>query len=202
MTPEYYFDHAASAPRRDEVAEAMAPWQHGIVGNPSGSHKAARDARRAVEEARDEVAAFVGAKPGGVIFTGGGTESCDLAVAGVTHAHRRSHERSEIVISAIEHHAVSDAAQKMARDFDSVSVRVVDVDADGVLDLDALHDALSDDTAIVSVMTANNETGCANRSTGWWRWPNRRSPAVRRRTPMPSRVPRGCICPTSPRRST
>ncbi len=159
MTPEYYFDHAASAPRRDEVADAMAPWQHGVVGNPSGSHKAARDARRAVEEARDEVAAFVGAKPGGVIFTGGGTESCDLAVAGVTTAHRRTHERSEIVISAVEHHAVSDAAHKMARDFENVSVRVVDVDGDGVLDLDALHDALSDATAIVSVMTANNETG-------------------------------------------
>lgn len=159
MTPEYYFDHAASAPRRDEVADAMAPWQHGVVGNPSGSHKAARDARRAVEEARDEVAAFVGAKPGGVIFTGGGTESCDLAVAGVTTAHRRTHERSEIVISAVEHHAVSDAAHKMARDFDSVTVRVVDVDADGVLDLEALHDVLSDATAIVSVMTANNETG-------------------------------------------
>jgi cysteine desulfurase len=159
VTPEYYFDHAASAPRRDEVADAMAPWQHGVVGNPSGSHKAARDARRAVEEARDEVAAFVGAKPGGVIFTGGGTESCDLAVAGVTTAHRRTHERSEIVISAVEHHAVSDAAHKMARDFDSVTVRVVDVDADGVLDLEALHDVLSDATAIVSVMTANNETG-------------------------------------------
>jgi cysteine desulfurase len=159
VTPEYYFDHAASAPRRDEVADAMAPWQHGVVGNPSGSHKAARDARRAVEEARDEVAAFVGAKPGGVIFTGGGTESCDLAVAGVTTAHRRTHERSEIVISAVEHHAVSDAAHKMARDFENVSVRVVDVDGDGVLDLDALHDALSDATAIVSVMTANNETG-------------------------------------------
>lgn len=159
MTTEYYFDHAASAPRRDEVADAMAPWQHGIVGNPSGSHKAARDARRAVEEARDEVAAFVGAKPGGVIFTGGGTESCDLAVAGVTNAHRRTHAHSEIVISAIEHHAVSDAAHKMARDFETVSVRVVDVDADGVLNLDALHEALSDSTAIVSVMTANNETG-------------------------------------------
>jgi cysteine desulfurase len=159
VTPEYYFDHAASAPRRDEVADAMAPWQHGVVGNPSGSHKAARDARRAVEEARDVVAAFVGAKPGGVIFTGGGTESCDLAVAGVTTAHRRTHERSEIVISAVEHHAVSDAAHKMARDFDSVTVRVVDVDADGVLDLEALHDVLSDATAIVSVMTANNETG-------------------------------------------
>jgi cysteine desulfurase len=159
VSPDYYFDHAASAPRRDEVAEAMAPWQHGVVGNPSGSHKAARDARRAVEEARDEVAAFVGAKPGGVIFTGGGTESCDLAIAGVTTHHRRTHEHSEIVISAIEHHAVTDAAEKMARDFDNVVVKYVDVDHDGVLDLDSLQQLLSDDTAIVSVMAANNETG-------------------------------------------
>lgn len=137
----------------------MAPWQHGVVGNPSGSHKAARDARRAIEEARDEVAAFVGAKPGGVIFTGGGTESCDLAVAGVTGHHRRTHEHSDIVISAIEHHAVSDAAEKMARDFSDVSVHYVGVDADGVLDLDVLQQILTDDTAIVSVMAANNETG-------------------------------------------
>ena len=156
---QYYFDHAASAPRRDEVADAMAPWQRGVVGNPSGSHRAARDARRAVEEARDEVAAFVGAKPGGVIFTGGGTESCDLAIAGVTSHHRRSHERSEILISRIEHHAVSDAAEKMARDYDDVCVRYVEVDGDGVIDLDSLMNQLSDDTALVSVMAANNETG-------------------------------------------
>ena len=156
---QYYFDHAASAPRRDEVADAMAPWQRGVVGNPSGSHRAARDARRAVEEARDEVAAFVGAKPGGVIFTGGGTESCDLAVAGVTNHHRRSHERSEILISRIEHHAVSDAAEKMAHDYDDVGVRYIDVDRDGVVDLDSLMNQLSDDTALVSVMAANNETG-------------------------------------------
>ncbi len=155
----YYFDHAASAPRRDEVADAMAPWQRGVVGNPSGSHKAARDARRAVEEARDEVAAFVGAKPGGVIFTGGGTESCDLAIAGVAGHHRRSHERTEILISRIEHHAVSDAAEKMARDHDDVHVGYIDVDAEGVVDLDSLTSLLSDDTAIVSVMAANNETG-------------------------------------------
>ncbi|MGB8197417.1 MAG: aminotransferase class V-fold PLP-dependent enzyme, partial [Acidimicrobiales bacterium] len=132
---------------------------HGVVGNPSGSHKAARDARRAVEEARDEVAAFVGAKPGGVIFTGGGTESCDLAIVGVTSHHRRTHERSAIVISSVEHHAVTDAAEKMARDFDDVDVRYIDVDADGVVDLDALLSVLDDDTAIVSVMAANNETG-------------------------------------------
>src|ERR1700685_4602546 len=102
---QYYFDHAPSAPRRDEVTEAMAPWQHGVVGNPSGSHRAAREARRAIEEARDEVAAFVGTKPGGVIFTAGGTESCHLAIVGVTNHHRRSHESSEILISSIEHHA-------------------------------------------------------------------------------------------------
>lgn len=155
----YYFDHAASAPRRDEVAEAMAPFEHGVVGNPSGSHRAARDARRALEDARDEVAAFVGAKPGSVIFTGGGTESCQLAVAGVTHHHRQTHERSEIVISRIEHHAVLDAATLMARDFDNVTVRYVDVDNEGVVDLESLESVLSPFTAIVSVMAVNNETG-------------------------------------------
>lgn len=159
MTAQYYFDHAASAPRRDEVAEAMAPWQHGVVGNPSGSHRAARDARRAIEEARDEVAAFVGARPGGVIFTGGGTESCDLAIVGVTNHHRRTHERSEIVLSPIEHHAILDAAQKMARDFDTVHVRYVDVDGDGVVDLESLERLVDVHTAIVSVMAVNNETG-------------------------------------------
>ncbi len=159
MSETYYFDHAASAPRRDEVAEAMAPWQRGVVGNPSGSHRAARAARRAIEEARDEVAAFVGAKPGGVVFTGGGTESCQLAIAGVARAHRRDHERTEIVVSAVEHHAVGDAAAMLARDFEDVVVRVAPVDRDGVVDLDALGELVNEDTAIVSVMTVNNETG-------------------------------------------
>lgn len=159
MSTQYYFDHAASAPRRDEVTDAMAPWQRGVVGNPSGSHRAAREARKAVEEARDEVAAFVGAKPGGVIFTAGGTESCHLAIVGVTNHHRRHHERSEIIISKIEHHAVSDAAEMMSRDFDNVHVLYIDVDEEGVVDLDSLHELLSEDTSIVSVMAVNNETG-------------------------------------------
>jgi len=159
MSDQYYFDHAASAPRRDEVTAAMEPWMHGVVGNPSGTHRAARAARRAVEEARDEVAEFVGAKPGGVIFTGGGTESCHLAIAGVTHHHRRTHEKSVIVTSRIEHNAVLDAAEMMARDFDDVTVRYVDVDEEGVVDLDSLSRALDNDVAIVSIMTVNNETG-------------------------------------------
>ncbi|MDH2903027.1 MAG: aminotransferase class V-fold PLP-dependent enzyme [Actinomycetota bacterium] len=156
---QYYFDHAASAPRRDEVVEAMAPWMRGVVGNPSGSHRVAREARRAVEDARDVVASFLGVKPGGVIFTGGGTESCTLAVAGVAHQHRRFHDRSTLVVSAIEHHAVLDAARQMALDFDSVRVREIGVDVDGVLDVAALYDALDDTVALVSVMAANNETG-------------------------------------------
>ena len=137
----------------------MAKWMHGVVGNPSGSHRAAREARRAVEESRDAVASFLGVKPGGVIFTAGGTESCTLAVAGVAHQHRRTHERTTLVVSAIEHHAVLDAARMMAEDFDSVSVREVGVDAEGVLDVAALHDALDDTVALVSVMAVNNETG-------------------------------------------
>ncbi len=159
MTTRYYFDHAASAPRRDEVAEAMAPWLHGVVGNPSGAHEPARRARRAIEEARDEVAAFVGADPGGVIFTAGGTESCELAILGAALNHRRHHERTEIVVSRVEHHAVLDAAAMAARDLEGVCVRYVEVDAEGVIDLDSLHETVGDDTALVSVMTANNETG-------------------------------------------
>jgi cysteine desulfurase len=156
---QYYFDHAASAPRRDEVTDAMARWQHGVVGNPSGSHRAAREARRAVEDAREEIAGLVGAKPGGVIFTGGGTESCQLAIVGGAHRYRRSHERCEIVVSKIEHHAVLDAAEMMARDFDDVHVRYVDVDPEGVVDLDSLRGVMSENTAVVSVMAVNNETG-------------------------------------------
>ena len=137
----------------------MAPWQRGVVGNPSGGHRAAREARRAIEEARDEVAAFVGAEPGEVIFTAGGTESCHLAIAGVASHHRRHHESTTIVVSRVEHHAVLDAAAKAAFDYPTVKVRLVDVDADGVVDLDSLHDALAPDVAVVSVMTANNEVG-------------------------------------------
>ncbi|MFZ1062783.1 MAG: aminotransferase class V-fold PLP-dependent enzyme [Acidimicrobiales bacterium] len=159
MSESLYFDHAASAPRRDEVADAMERWQRGVVGNPSGSHRASRDARRAVEEARDEVAEFVGAKPAGVIFTAGGTESCHLAIVGATLAHRNTHDKSIIVTSPIEHDAVLDAARFAAQCFADVQHRVVDVDADGVVDLESLREALDPDVAVVSVMTANNETG-------------------------------------------
>ncbi len=133
---------------------------HGVVGNPAGTHRAARLARRAIEEARDEIAALTAAKPGNVVFTAGGTESCTLAIAGVVRTHRRQHERSRIVISPIEHHAVLDAAAMVARQLDNVDVTTLRVDGDGVLDLSSLHEALEQpNVAVVSVMMANNETG-------------------------------------------
>jgi len=156
---QIYLDHAASAPRKPEVAEAMAPWQNGVVGNPSGSHRAARRARTAVEEARDEVADFVGARPADVIFTAGGTESCHLAVAGVTSAHRRTHDRTRLVVSPVEHHAVLGAVEQLETTFDDVEVRYLDVDDDGVIAIDSLWRLVDENTALVSVMTANNETG-------------------------------------------
>ncbi len=155
----YYFDHAASAPRREEVFAAMEPYLHGVVGNPSGTHQAARASRRAIEEAREEVASFVGVTPGGVIFTGGGTESCHLALSGVVRHARRAGQPVEIVTSPIEHHAVLETAEALAREDEGVSVRVVPVDADGVVDLGVLDALLNERTALCSVMTANNETG-------------------------------------------
>ena len=138
----------------------MAPWMHGVVGNPSGSHRAARVARRAVEDARDQIAALTGAKPGNVVFTAGGTESCTLAVAGLARAYARRHDAAVIVHSAIEHHAVSDAAAMVAAEDSRVRVRSLGVDEDGVVDLSDVSEALAEaNVAVLSVMAANNETG-------------------------------------------
>src|SRR4051794_18101395 len=139
-----YLDHAASTPMRPEAVEAMLPWLRDHHANPSGAHRLARVARRALDEARDVVAQAMGVDPGEVVFTSGGTEADNLAVLGV-------HDRrgGVLVASAVEHHAVLDAVT--AR-----SGRFVPVDAHGVVDLDALAAALDDDVTLVSVMLANN----------------------------------------------
>ncbi|HQU25837.1 MAG TPA: aminotransferase class V-fold PLP-dependent enzyme [Acidimicrobiales bacterium] len=155
----YYFDHAASAPRREVVTAAMAPWLHGVVANPSGAHHAARAAQRALEDAREAVAGHLGARPGEVIFTAGGTESCQLAVAGRALWARRTRGRARLVVSAIEHHAVLDAADWAVRNLSGVSVERAPVDRDGRVTSEGLARLLDEETALVSVMTANNETG-------------------------------------------
>ena len=96
-----YLDHAASTPAREEVIQAMMPWLTLHPGNPSGSHRLAREARRAIDDARDHLALLVGAEPGDVIFTSGGTESDNLAIDGTLGA-----RGGQALCSATEHPAV------------------------------------------------------------------------------------------------
>ena len=147
-----YLDHAASTPARPEVVEAMLPWLAEHPGNPSGSHAVARAARRAIDDARDLVAALVGAQPGEVVFTSGGTEADNLAVDGVVRS-----TGCLPVCSAVEHPAVLAPVA-------DVGGIVVPTDEGGRIDLGALAEVLSsvDGIGLVSVMLANNETGVVN----------------------------------------
>jgi cysteine desulfurase len=143
-----YLDHAATTPMRPEAVAAMAPLHGAVFGNPSGSHRWAREARRRLDDARDAVAEAVGAEPGEVVFTSGGTEADNLAVVGVLGA-----VGGRALCSATEHHAVLDPVLASGG-------RTVAVARDGRLDLDDLAAALGGDpVSILSVMTANNETG-------------------------------------------
>ena len=150
--PQAYLDHAASTPARPEVVEAMVPWLADHPGNPSGAHAVARAARRAVDDARDWVAALVGATAGEVVFTSGGTEADNLAVDGVVRA-----TGGLPVCSAVEHPAVL----APVREAGGV---VVPTDTGGRIDLDALAATLAgvDGIRLVSVMAVNNETGVIN----------------------------------------
>src|SRR5580658_1958872 len=144
-----YLDHAATTPLCPEASAAMLPWLTERFGNPSGSHTVARAARAAIDDARDIAAQALGVAPGGVIFTGGGTEADNLAIAGVIARHPGA-----VVCSAIEHHAVLHAARAA-----TAGCRVVSVHPDGTVDLDRLADALDPTVTVVSVMLANNEVG-------------------------------------------
>jgi cysteine desulfurase len=152
-----YLDHAATTPLRPEALEAMLPFLQGSFGNPSGQHAQARAAKTAVEEAREQVAAALGAKPAEIVFTGGGTEADNLAIKGAARSARDRGMGDGVVTTAIEHHAVLHSCDRLGRE--GFRVTRVGVGADGVVDLDALAAALDDRTTVVSVMLANNEVG-------------------------------------------
>ncbi len=158
--PTAYLDHAASSPMRPEALAAMADVQARVFGNPSGSHRLAREARRLLDDARDQIADAVGAEPGEVVFTSGGTEADNLALRGVAAAAGGS-----VACSAVEHHAVLDTVRALGG-------HIVAVDRSGRVDRDALADLVRSNqaraagqgpvggsVAVVSVMLANNETG-------------------------------------------
>ena len=151
-----YLDHAATTPLRAEAVAAVTA-ELTRTGNPSSVHGSGRAARRVVEDSRDLIAARLGADPAEVVFTGGGTEADNLAVKGAYWA-RRDPGRRDVLVSAVEHHAVGDAALWLAQT-QGAHVTLLDVDGSGVLDLAAYGAALSPRTAVVSVMWANNEVG-------------------------------------------
>ncbi|GAA5182220.1 cysteine desulfurase family protein [Rugosimonospora acidiphila] len=156
-----YLDHAATTPMLPQAVEAYVSAAR-EVGNASSLHAAGRCARRKVEESRELIAAVLGARPSEVIFTGGGTESDNLAVKGIFWARRAADPaRTRVIASSVEHHAVLDSVQWL-EEHEGATVSWLPVDADGTVKLDVLRaelDAHADEVAVISVMWANNEVG-------------------------------------------
>ena len=159
-----YLDHAATTPMVPEAVAALTGALP-LLRNPSSLHASGRRARRLVEEAREELAAALGARPSEVIFTGGGTESDNLAVKGIYWSRRAENpDRRRVLVSAVEHHAVLDAAEWLAA-HEGAEVVALEVDAYGRVHQDTLRAAIAEDpesVAVVSVMWANNEVGTVN----------------------------------------
>lgn len=150
-----YFDHAATTPVHPRVLEKMLPYFSDNFGNPNSQHAFGRRAVTAVDEARDVVAACIGAKPSEVYFTSGGTESDNWAMRGAAHA--LAGRGRHLIISAVEHPAMLSAAKELERE--GFEVTRAPVDEYGTVDLSALERAIRPDTAFIGVMAANNEVG-------------------------------------------
>jgi cysteine desulfurase len=150
-----YLDHNASAPLCPVAADTLTRVLAGAAGNASSIHRYGQTAKALIDEARDEVAALIGGDPSEVVFTSGGSESDNLALRGVVASAPTG--RRGIVVSAVEHEAVLNTAKALAKE--GWLVTVVPCDGDGLVDPDRLRGAVTDDTAIVSLMLANNETG-------------------------------------------
>ncbi|MGN7249389.1 cysteine desulfurase family protein [Arthrobacter sp. SAFR-014] len=154
-----FLDAAATTPVRREVLEAMWPYLTGEFGNPSSHHSLGDSAARALADARKTVAAVLGCRPGEITFTSGGTEADNLAVKGIALARQAADPAlNRVVISAVEHPAVEESARYLER-FHGFAVDVVPVDGSGTVTPEALAAVLRDETALVSIMYANNEVG-------------------------------------------
>lgn len=164
-----YLDYNATTPLAPEVLAAMLPVLEKTFGNPSSIHAAGREARAAIDTARDRFAGLIGARPHEIIFTGGGTEADNLAILGLARQQvlnapdengksARVTKRKHIISTRTEHHAVLHAVEYLEK-HEGYEVTWLPVDRFGVVDLEALRTALTPGTALVSIMSANNETG-------------------------------------------
>ena len=150
-----YFDHAATTPLCKEALEKMLPYFSEVFGNPNSQHAFGRDSVKAVDQARDEIAKLINAKPSELYFTSGGTESDNWALRGVAHAYKN--KGKHIIISPIEHAAMIVTAKALKKE--GFDVDFMKVDEQGFVDLEHLKTIVRDDTIFVGCMMANNEVG-------------------------------------------
>ena len=150
-----YLDHAATTPTAPAVLERMLPYFTESFGNPSSIYRLGRRNMEALDAAHETVAAALGARPTEIIFTGGGSEADNLAIKGIAYSPRRRGQH--IVTTAVEHHAVLHTCQQLERE--GFRVTYLPVDEYGMVSVEAVASALGDDTALVTIMYANNEVG-------------------------------------------
>ena len=150
-----YFDHNATTPVLDEVFEAMVPFLKDQWGNPSSIHWAGRGTRKAVEDARERVCALLNCAPLELIFTSSGTEGDNHAIKGLAYAQKN--KGNHIITTKVEHPAVLSTCKHLQQE--GFEITYLDVDKDGLIDLDELQKAITPKTILISVMFANNETG-------------------------------------------
>jgi cysteine desulfurase len=152
-----YLDHAATTPLDERVLEVMLPYLRDNWGNPSSLYGEAQEARRGLEAGRRSMAEVLGCKPQELVFTSGGSESDNLALRGAAYAARRQGRGDHVITTAIEHHAVLHAAERLEEE--GFRVTYLGVDGEGFIDLQDLEHAVTDVTALVSIMFVNNEVG-------------------------------------------
>lgn len=155
MNSYIYLDHAATSPMNGQVIEAMTTAMQQVFGNASSIHKAGREARKYLDDARELLAKSIGAQAGEIIFTSGGTEADNMAILGTVYA--RANEGKHIITTQVEHHAVLHTCEKLERD--GFEVTYLPVDQRGRVAIEDVKRALRDDTILVTIMYGNNEVG-------------------------------------------
>lgn len=155
MNEFIYLDNAATTAVRPEVVDAMMPYFTEVYSNPSSVYRFAGEAKKAMEDAREQIAGFIGAKAAEIYFTGGGSESDNWAIKSVAENYRE--KGKHIITSRIEHHAVLHTCEWLEKK--GVEVTYLDVDEDGMISLDELEKAIRPDTILITIMFANNEIG-------------------------------------------
>ncbi len=155
MSNKVYLDHSATTRTDDDVAKLMLEYMTENYGNPPSIHSFGRNARKAVEEAREKIAQNIGAEPNEIIFTSGGTEADNLAVRGTAYANKK--RGNHIITSSIEHHAVLDTCKSLERE--GFQITYLPVDEYGMVRIEDVKNAITDQTILITIMHANNEVG-------------------------------------------